>query len=94
MPLHAQRGLALVGFGLLVGFVGLVLVANLFGVADEFAERIAKNRRNQLFGVPKDPEKGSGAYKLGRLTAGFGFVAVGLLAVGGGVVHLVAPPSG
>ncbi|GGR99462.1 hypothetical protein GCM10010169_50100 [Micromonospora fulviviridis] len=42
MPLHIQRGLGLIGFALLLGFVGLVWTANLFGVADEHARRIAR----------------------------------------------------
>jgi len=94
MPLHIQRGLALIGFGLLLGFVGLVLAANLFGIADEHARRIAQNRWNQqMLGISADPEKDRLAHKLGRFVVGFGIMAVGLLAIGGGIVYLVAPPA-
>lgn len=96
MPGHVQRGLALVGFGLLVGFVGLIWVANLFGVADEHARRIAESRLNRrLWGIDQTPAdmKGYVGFKLGRYVVGIGFMLVGLLAIGGGTVYLVAPPA-
>lgn len=93
MPLHVQRGFALIGFGLLVGFVGLIWVANLFGTVDEHVRRMASSRLNRLFMGSLDAEtiRRDGAF--GRFAAGFGFMAVGLLFVGLGVNYLVAPPA-
>ena len=93
MPLHVQRGFALIGFGLLVGFVGLIWVANLFGVVDEYVRRTASSWLTRLLNGPTDPEtiRREGAF--GRSIAGFGFMAVGLVFVGLGVAYFVAPPA-
>lgn len=94
--MHVQRGLALIGFGLLIGFVGLIWVANLFGVADEHARQIAESRlKRRLWGIDQTPAemKSDLGFKLGRYVSGIGFMLVGLLAIGGGIVYLVAPPA-
>jgi hypothetical protein len=96
VPLHVRRGLGLIGFGLLLAFVGLVFLANLFGVADEQARSIAKSRWNRwLLGVEKTPHeiKNDAGYKIGRYSVGVGWMLVGLLAVAGGIAYLLAPPS-
>jgi hypothetical protein len=96
MPMHVQRGLALIGFGLFIGFVGLILVANLFGVVDEHARRIAQSGLNRrLLGIDQTPAQMTSdlGFKLGRYVVGVGFMLVGLLAIGGGIVYLVAPPA-
>jgi len=33
------------------------------------------------------------AFNLGRYMVGIGFMLVGLIAIGGGVVYLIAPPA-
>jgi hypothetical protein len=95
MPMHVQRGLALTGFGLLVGFVGLAWMLNLFGVVDEHARRIADNRWNRRWlrhaRTGQEVRAGTG-FQLGRYLAGGGFILLGVLAVGGGVAYLVAGP--
>ncbi|MBQ0904315.1 hypothetical protein [Micromonospora sp. U21] len=96
MPLHIQRGLGLIGFGLLLGFVGLIWTANLFGVADEHARRIARSRMTRWTGgheVTPEEMKHEPGFLLGRYIAGIGFMLFGLLVVGGGVVYLTAPPA-
>jgi hypothetical protein len=92
MPLHIQRGLGLIGFGLLLGFVSLIWTANLFGVADEHAGRTARSRMTRWM-AGRDVTPDEPGFKLGRFIVGIGFMLVGLLAVGGGVVYLVAPPA-
>lgn len=96
MPLHIQRGLGLIGFGLLLGFVGLVWTANLFGVADEHARRIARGSfTGWAAGREIPPEEASRepGFLLGRYLVGIGFLLVGLLAIGGGIGQLIAPPT-
>jgi hypothetical protein len=97
MPLHVQRGLALIGFGLLIGFVGLILVANLFKVVDTHARKMAATNRRHIWSgrrinqTPAEVKSDLG-FKIGRYTAGAGFMIFGLLVVGGGVAYLVARP--
>ncbi|MEU4482552.1 hypothetical protein AB0F68_31510 [Micromonospora sp. NPDC023966] len=96
MPLHIQRGLGLIGFGLLLGFVGLIQIANIFGVVDEHARQMAKSRlTGWMSGKDQTPAevRSDGAFTLGRYIVGIGFMLVGLLAIGGGVVYLIAPPA-
>jgi hypothetical protein len=100
MPLHIQRGLALVGVGLLLGFVGLIWVANLFGVADEHAKQISESRLNR----PADGGTGTAeeyrnsenftrGFGVGRFVAGGGFMVVGLVFIVTGVVYMISPPT-
>lgn len=98
---HIGRGMALIGFGLLLSFVGLVWVANLFGVADEHARRIAKEPwiRSILrwrFGEYLEWQKPMTlpGMKLGRYLAGYGFMVCGALIVVGGIAYLLAEPNG
>ena len=100
MPLHVQQALGLIGFGLFLGFVSLVWVANLFGVADEHASRIARSsstrwmaRSMEAREVPPEEMKRHTGMALGRYIIGIGFMVIGLLAIGGGVVYLIAPPA-
>jgi len=44
---HIGRSLAVIGFGLLLGFFALIQVANLFGVAEEHARQIQRRRIKQ-----------------------------------------------
>jgi hypothetical protein len=96
VPLHVRRGLGLVGFGLLLAFVGLVFLANLFGIADEHARGIARSRWHRwVLGVRKTPpevQNGAG-FKIGRYSVGVGWMLVGLLAVAGGIAYLLAAPG-
>jgi hypothetical protein len=91
MPSHVKEGLATIGIGLLVGFLGLVLVANLFGVADAHARKISESRGNRwLFEQRSPAEVGNSAnfksaVKLGRFLAGGGFMLVGLVFIGVGI---------
>ena len=95
MPLHIQRGLGLIGFGLLLGFVGLIYVANLFGVVDEHNRGIARSPLTRWMEgrelTPEEMKHEPGAI-VGRYIVGIGFMLVGLLAIGGGLVYLIAPP--
>ncbi len=91
IPLHFQRGLALIGFGLLIGFFGLIWVANLFGVADEHARQIAQSRLNRWFrgfDMTAEEVKGGPGFKVGRYAGGAVFMMAGLFAVGGGLTYL------
>lgn len=95
MERNVSDGLVLVGFGLLVSFVGLVWVANLFGVADEHARRITKSswtrmiaRRAREDQPTYDPKNYPGM-RLGRYIAGFGTMLVGVLAIAGGVARVI-----
>ncbi|SIM88156.1 hypothetical protein [Micromonospora cremea] len=97
MPLHIQQALGLIGFGLLLGFVGLVWVANLFGVADEHASRIARSSSTRWMArlvegreVAPEEMKRHGGMALGRYIWGIGLMLVGLLFVGNGVVDLIS----
>jgi hypothetical protein len=92
MPSHVKEGLATIGIGLLVGFLGLVLVANLFGVADAHARKISESRGNRwlLFQQRSPAEVRNSAnfksaVKLGRFLAGGGFMLVGLVFIGVGI---------
>ena len=73
MPPDVQKGLSLIGVGLLIGFMGLVWVANLFGVADEHARLISENRNNRRMsgdeGSPaefRNSPRFKRAFRLGR----------------------------
>jgi hypothetical protein len=99
MVIHVRRGLALIGFGLLLAFVGLVWVANLFGVADEHARRIVTNPWNQRMARwsgrdfdLRDPKSNPGM-QLGRFLFGIGFMLVGVLIAAGGIVYLLVAPA-
>lgn len=100
MPLHIQRGLGLIGFGMLLGFVGLVMTANLFGVADEHARTTAKDpltrwmyRWTRGHEVTPEEMKYELGFILGRYIVGIGSMLVGLLIIGSGVAYLIAPPA-
>ncbi|SBT54271.1 hypothetical protein [Micromonospora narathiwatensis] len=95
MPLHILRGLGAIGFGLLLGFVGLIWVANLFGVADEHARQIARSSlRRWVEGREVSPGemKQEPGFVLGRYISGIGFMLVGLFIIGGGIVYLITAP--
>jgi hypothetical protein len=97
MPLYIQQGLGLLGFGLLLGFFGLIQLVNLFGVVDEHARQIGRSRLTRWAEgreVPAEEIKRRDGFVLGRYIVGTGFLLVGLLAVGGGIVFLVTPPAG
>ena len=94
MEHHIGRSLAVIGFGLLWGFFGLIWVANLFGVAEEHARQILRRRvhqgRTPWYGGEynlTEPLENPGI-KVGRYLAGGGFMLVGLAVVVAGVVSL------
>jgi hypothetical protein len=97
MPSHVKEGLATIGIGLLVGFLGLVLVANLFGVADAHARKISESRGNRWLFEQRSPAEVrnsanfKSAVKLGRFLAGGGFMLVGLVFIGVGIGMLFSP---
>jgi hypothetical protein len=100
MPFHVQKGLATIGIGLLIGFLGLIWVANLFGVADEHARRISKSRLNRwMSGERRSPEEVRNStgfrrqFNFGRFVSGGGFMAVGLIFIIIGLYTLVTPAS-
>ncbi|MEU5566917.1 hypothetical protein [Micromonospora musae] len=96
MPAYIQQGLGLIGFGLLIGFVGFIQIANLFGVVDEHARLIGRSVRSRLLEgrvVPPEEIKQRDGFTIGRYIVGIGFMLVGLLSIGGGVVFLIAPPA-
>ncbi|HLT12108.1 MAG TPA: hypothetical protein VK028_15115 [Micromonosporaceae bacterium] len=93
MPIHLQRGFALIGFGLLIGIVGLVWVANLFGLVDEFAKRWANSRWNRWWAgtdLTAVEVRTNVGFQLGRHITGGGFILIGLLAVASGVTYMIA----
>jgi hypothetical protein len=99
MPPHIQNGLVTIGIGLLIGFFGLLWVANLFGVADEHAKLTSENRVNRwLAGEKRSPAeirnttRFKWGMRLGRFLAGGGFMLVGLVIVVEGVRYLVSAP--
>lgn len=84
----------MIGFGLLLGFVGLIWVANLFGVAEEHARQIMRNPRNQGRArwsgreYNMDEPLDDPGIKLGRYLAGGGFMLFGLGFVLSGIIYL------
>lgn len=73
MTLHIQRGLALIGFGLLIGLVGVTLLANLFGVLDEQARSIANSQLSRWMSgrdLSSAEIRRDGAFALGRYIVG------------------------
>ncbi|WP_262287473.1 hypothetical protein [Micromonospora sp. MA102] len=96
MPRYIQQGLGLLGFGLLLGFFGLIQMVNLFGVVDEHARQIGRSPLTRWVEgreVPAEEIRRRDGFVLGRYIVGTGFLLVGLLAVGGGIVFLVTPPG-
>lgn len=99
MPSFVPRGLALIGVGLLIGFVGLIWIANLFGVADEHAKQISENRLNRWMagetGTAADyrnSDRFKSGFALARFVVGGGFMLIGLVMVISGIVYLISPP--
>ncbi|MET8909483.1 hypothetical protein [Micromonospora sp. NPDC004551] len=96
MVLELLRGLSLIGWGLLIGFLGLMLVANVFGAVDEQARKMSQSSfRRWVEGRQVSPEeiKQRPGFVLGRYIAGIAFALVGLAAVDGGVVYLITQLS-
>ncbi|WP_433313201.1 hypothetical protein [Micromonospora chersina] len=96
MPRYVLQGLALIGFGLLLGLFGLIQMTNLFGVVDEHARQMGRSRLTRWVEgreVPAEEIKRRDGFILGRYIVGTGFLLVGLLAVGGGVVFVFTPPG-
>lgn len=96
MVLEVLRGLSLIGFGLLIGFLGLILVANLFGALDEQARKMSRSSfRRWVEGRQVSPEeiKQRPGFMLGRYIAGIGFALVGLVAFDGGIIYLITQLS-
>jgi hypothetical protein len=93
MSPDVKEALAAIGIGLLFGWLGLILVADIFGVADEHAAGMARQSRRWpgLYGPPQSTEqvKRSFAFLLGRYLAGGGFILAGLAIITAGVVSLV-----
>ncbi|MGV9212065.1 hypothetical protein ACTFTM_09410 [Micromonospora sp. RB23] len=87
--------LALVGFGVLLGFVGLAMTCNLFGFVDAEARRLARNPWNRLWGTPHrapaEVRQGVG-FIAGRFLVGGVALLLGATAVVGGIVLLVSGP--
>jgi hypothetical protein len=96
MPRYVVQGLALIGFGLLLGLFGLIQMTNLFGVVDEHARLIGRSRLTRFVegrAVPAEEIKRRDGFILGRYLVGTAFLLVGLLAVGGGIVFVLTPPA-
>jgi hypothetical protein len=96
MPLYLQQGLGSIAFGLLLGFFGLIQMMNLFGVVDEHARQMGRSpltRWAEGREVPAEEIKRRDGFILGRYIVGTGFLLVGLLVVGGGIVLLVTSPA-
>ncbi|GIE77393.1 hypothetical protein Aph02nite_33430 [Actinoplanes philippinensis] len=101
MPIQVRNGLVTIGAGLLLGFFGLIYVADLFGVAGEHARLISENRRGRrLTGERRSPAEVRDspdfkrAFGIGRFVAGGGFMLAGLALVVAGIVMVVSPPAG
>lgn len=85
------RSIALFGYGLLVGFTGLVWVANLFGVADEHHRQIARSLWKRGW-YATEREASEQTSEVGRYVAGVGFMLAGIALAVGGVIYLFQGP--
>ncbi|CCH16873.1 hypothetical protein [Micromonospora lupini] len=87
--------LATVGFGLLLGFIGLTMVFDLFGFVDAHTRRLSRTSLNRLLGFPdRDPaevRRGVG-YRFARFFVSGITLLLGVVAVVGGIVLLVGGP--
>ncbi|MEU7925267.1 hypothetical protein [Micromonospora sp. NPDC049801] len=87
--------LAVVGFGALLGFIGLTMTCNLFGFVDAEARRLSRNLWNRQWGIPdRDPAElrhGVG-FAAVRFLVGGALLLLGAAAVIGGIVLLVSGP--
>ncbi|MET8362864.1 hypothetical protein ABZU53_04760 [Micromonospora sp. NPDC005194] len=87
--------LAAVGFGALLGFIGLTMTLNLFGYADAEARRLSRNPWNRVWGAPdRDPAelRQDIGFNVARFLVGGGALLLGVAAVIGGIVLLVSGP--
>ncbi|WP_435206451.1 hypothetical protein [Micromonospora sp. bgisy143] len=87
--------LAVVGFGVLLGFIGLTMTRNLFGYVDAEARRLARNPWNRVWGVPdRDPAevRQDVGFTVARFLVGGAVLLLGAAAVIGGIVLLVSGP--
>ncbi|MEH1164448.1 hypothetical protein V6V47_03580 [Micromonospora sp. CPCC 205539] len=88
--------LGLVAFGGLLGFIGVTLILNLFGVADEQARQMSKSWWNRAWGAPdRDPAdiRQDPGFLIGNYIVGGGALLLGVAAVIGSIVLLVGGPS-
>ncbi|WP_405426046.1 hypothetical protein [Micromonospora sp. NBC_00617] len=87
--------LAVVGFGVLLGFIGLAMTRNLFGFVDAEARRLSRNPLNRLWGIPdRDPAelRQAAGFNVARFLVGGAALLLGAAAVIGGIVLLVSGP--
>ncbi|MFG1651425.1 hypothetical protein ACGFIE_15975 [Micromonospora sp. NPDC049275] len=87
--------LATVGFGLLLGFIGLTMTLDLFGFVDAETRRLSKNPWNRLWGIPdRSPAelRRDSGFTLGRFLVGGAALLLGAGALIGGIVLLVSGP--
>ncbi|MEU4474369.1 hypothetical protein [Micromonospora sp. NPDC023888] len=85
--------LAVVGFGVLLGFIGLTMTLNLFGFVDSESRRLSKSSWNRLWGAPdRDPAELREGIDVARFFVGGGALLVGAIAIVGGIVLLVSGP--
>ncbi|MEU8085359.1 hypothetical protein AB0B57_17280 [Micromonospora sp. NPDC049101] len=87
--------LALVGFGVLLGFIGLTMTLNLFDFVDSWSRQLSRSSLNRLWGLPdQDPagvRQGPG-FQFARFLVGGGVLLLGAAAIVGGIVLLVQGP--
>ncbi|MFC0506726.1 hypothetical protein [Micromonospora costi] len=93
MAAHVLRSIAAFGFGLFVAFVGLVWVANLFGVAEEHRRQIARSQWTQGW-YDSEQEALANTGQIGRYLAGGMFLLAGVALAVAAVVYLVQGPDG
>jgi hypothetical protein len=85
--------LALVGFGVLLGFIGLTMILNLFGFVDSETRRLARSPWNRLWSASDpDPAEVRKNIEVGRFVFGGVVLLLGAGAVVGGIVLLVTGP--
>ncbi|MFG3555400.1 hypothetical protein ACGGAQ_13615 [Micromonospora sp. NPDC047557] len=87
--------LATVGFGLMLGFIGLTMTLDLFGFVDAETRRLSRNPWNRLWGIPaRSPAELRRAvgFRFGRFLVGGVTLLFGAVAVIGGIVLLVSGP--
>ncbi|MCG5443652.1 hypothetical protein NIE79_001793 [Micromonospora sp. NIE79] len=87
--------LAAVGFGVLLGFIGLTMTLNLFGFVDAESRRLSRNSWDRLWGAPdRDPAelRQDPIFHVARFLFGGTVLLFGAAAVIGGIVLLIHGP--
>jgi hypothetical protein len=93
--MNVAQSLGLIGFGCLVGWLGLLLLLNLFGAADDMAEK-AYRRTSWLrdvppwkWFVPQDEREALRSVKLSQRPPAVAFTLIGLVLIMVGAVNLI-----